>query len=197
MSIGNFRTILAGLSSEVSGDQGISAGFPFEALARASEETTFEAATAALRELQAWEARCKASFPDVDLTGISEAVADARIELDIALDCFEPTSTGGLIRLPDEAPRTDQIRYLTLGRAVLEGGHEVSVFSRKLRAIPVYDGAEAMEARLAGKGLPAPVGSRAEYRVAILNGEIQHPPLWPGSIARLEEHDPDGAEPEF
>lgn len=76
-----------------------------------------------------------------------------------------------------------------LGNAVLYHGVQASVFSRPLKAEPLYDGTEALAAGSVS-GL-TPLGMAAEYSVCILDGELHHPPLWPSEALKRSQSDPD------
>lgn len=71
----------------------------------------------------------------------------------------------------------------TLAGAVLYGGVSATAFDRELRAEPVYDGAQALEAGL--RSLPEPIGVVSDYRVVVFDGELRHPPLHPSECHRL------------
>lgn len=189
MSIRNFRKLLSAIEAEVLNDRALDTGFPHAVLRHAHEETTFEASRAAFDCVSEWASFRREEYPEANWDYLSGIIEDARIELEITLDCYEASETGGLVRLPDEAPPTERIRYHSLGNAAVQGGFKVSVFAHRLRAVPVYDGAEALDAQFKKRPYPDPIGRKSEYRVAILDGEIQHPPLWPSSIAPKEEHE--------
>lgn len=72
--------------------------------------------------------------------------------------------------------------YATLGGAVLHGGVQATAFDRALRAVDLFDGKEALAAGSTA-GL-VPVGQRSDYRVAVHEGCLHHPPLWPSAISR-------------
>lgn len=65
----------------------------------------------------------------------------------------------------------------SLAGAVLHGGVQATAFDKALRAEPVYDGVKALAAGLGA--LPEPIGVVSDYRVVVLDGELQHPPLHP------------------
>jgi hypothetical protein len=87
---------------------------------------------------------------------------------------------GGLFAVPHFATRLEgQERYGSAGQAAVAGAVEMSVFDHVIRAENVYPGQEALDNRMAGKPLPDPCGVRADYRITIYGGEIQHPPRHP------------------
>ena len=186
MSIRNFRSTLEVLQHDIRMHPDLHAGFPEGAVDRAFQETSFEAAYAALDDLDSWLRAAMLRHPEEDWTETEHSILSARIHVDIALDCFEASPTGGLVRMPDEAPKTGAPRYHSLGNAALHHGFEVSVFRHRLRSVPVYEAKAALAAGFNGGRLPEQVGTRAEYRVAILDGEILNPPAWPADLLQRQ-----------
>lgn len=82
----------------------------------------------------------------------------------------------------------------TLAGAVLHGGVTATAFDRELRAEPVYDGVQALEAGL--RKLPEPIGVVSDYRVVVFDGELRHPPLHPSECHCLAILNAREAEPE-
>lgn len=190
MSYRNFKSLLTSFERDISELQEIHPDFPHASLKRAQDEITFESAYAVLDDILSWSRSSQERSPDAAWASLLSRLKDARVEIDSALDCFEASETGGLIRLPDEAPETGRPRYHSLGNAALYHDFDVSVFGQKFRATPVYDGKEALEAQLQRRPLPAPVGVVADYRVVIRDGELLHPPRSPSDLQREYEEDP-------
>lgn len=101
---------------------------------------------------------------------------------------------GSVKAVPHDAP-TDSECFGSLGQAAVHGGVCVSVFDRPVKAEPLYDGAEALRAGSV-KDLD-PVGVRAEYRVAVLDGQVLQPPAHPEDLppASCENETTDTPEP--
>lgn len=83
---------------------------------------------------------------------------------------------GTLMTVPFDAPGP----LVSLGQAALYRGCQVSVFDRAIQADLLYDGADAL-ASFPGP-LPDPVGVASSYKIAIKDGELHHPPLWPSDL---------------
>ena len=70
--------------------------------------------------------------------------------------------------------------FPTLAGAILYGGVQASAFRHPIKAEPVYNGMEALNAGTV-KGL-TPVGVQASYKVEAIPGQLLHPPRWPGDL---------------
>lgn len=72
--------------------------------------------------------------------------------------------------------------YATLVRLATHHGVQVTAFEKPMTAEPVYDGAAALAMH---PRLPEPIGTRASYKVAVLDG-VYHPRgLHPDDARRL------------
>lgn len=151
----------------------------------------FERAFNCGNSLRKWFAR----IPEedfIDITGSPppiEAAKEALLTLKATLPFYEENETGGLFAIPHDAPDRGKIRYHSLGDAVFSGGHKITVFDRPLVAEPVYNTVEALKVGSARLHELEPVGVVSQYRIAILDGKIHHPPLWPSEAARLSKID--------
>ena len=171
MSLRYIRNRLATVAKWV--DSAAAPDFPRQALDRALAEDSFEALDAGCAAIAAWlVAAPRNGFPVV-------AFRDAHAMLSVALPEYEDMGDGTVMAVPMGAARTDRPRYHSLGNAALYHGFQISVFDRPLVAEPLFDAAQALYA-----GRKIPVGFCASYRVAILDGALQHPPLHPSQITR-------------
>lgn len=147
--------------------------FPRQALDRAMAEDSFEALHAGCAAIAAWlVATPRSGFPVI-------AFRDAHAMLSVALPEYEDMGDGTVMAVPMGAARTARPRYHSLGNAALYHGIQISVFDRPLVAEPLFDAAQALYA-----GRMIPTGFCASYRVAILDGALQYPPLHPSQITR-------------
>lgn len=112
------------------------------------------------------------------------AIAQARERFSAIFLAWEDNEDGSVTAVPMDAAPAARRRYHSLGDAAMNGGVAVSVFDHPIKAVDVYDGVEALDAGLSGLKDLTPIGKRAEYRVAILDGRIVHPPAWPADLLR-------------
>lgn len=173
--------------------------FPSEAVDAAARDQSYEALEAADREVMHFIGSGGADL-------LAQAGRRAGIDteaLHIDLDSFRPfrqhimpecqAAPGGGVKLvPHFAPHEEgSERFHSLGRAAACGAITASVFNSAVEAVDVYPGQEALDARLEGKPWPEPCGTRSEYRVAVLDGDVMIPPRRPRDIAADRGHDAD------
>lgn len=171
--------------------------FPLAQILSADQEPTFENLEGAIHALKTW-----VSFTDEDLLRALED--ETRLDLDARLDAigqWEPLRANiltqyvgspetGLKAVPHfyggAVPDGERV-YHNLGEAAWARNAKagtspvaVSVFDHPLKAEPLYDGALWLET-----GERKQVGMSSKYRIAIMDGEIHHPPLWPADLKRI------------
>lgn len=102
---------------------------------------------------------------------------------------YQRDDAGNTKAIPHFYPKGQGERFHSLGNAAIVGGIDVSVFDKPLRAEAVYPGKEALEAYENKTAMPAPSGTVASYKIAILDGEIRTPALWPLDLLRAQQVD--------
>lgn len=97
---------------------------------------------------------------------------------------WEDSGDGAVKSIPMDAAATGRRRFHSLGDAAMNGGVAISVFDKPIKAIDVYNGTDALRVGASGLKNLIPVGKVSQYKVAILDGKIVHPPAWPSELLR-------------
>lgn len=178
--------------------------FPSEKIERALQEGTYENLQSAIDNIFAWGDEITDEMINAHFSHVHHDLLEAFDVIQIhsnVLTTIMPEyllEEGGLMRpIPHTMPTPEgAVRLHSAGNAVLYHGVQASVFARPLQSLDVYDGTEALNAGSV-KDLE-PVGKRSDYRIAIMDGEVQIPPIWPQDAMRKQsaqcEND---LEPEF
>ena len=154
--------------------------------------------------LDGWLARNQALTAEISRqTGkalLPKTVTEAKARFSGLFLAWEERDDGMVTSLPLDAAPTSHRRFHSLGDAAMNGGIAVSVFDHPLKAVDVYNGTEALAAGPSGLKDLKPVGRIAEYRIAIMDGRIVHPPAWPAQLLsemaeRTAKPDTDDPEP--
>jgi len=169
--------------------------FPHEQVARLHEDPSFENLEAAHEAVSNFAGHCGHSMrlisaeTGTDLQDLLDKVnhwVPFRAKL---LTEYQRDAQGNTKAIPHFYPKGQGERFHSLGNAAVVGGLDVSVFDKSLQAVPVYPAAEALEAYEKKTAMPESTGTVSSYKIAILDGEIQTPPLWPGDLLRAQEAD--------
>ncbi len=97
---------------------------------------------------------------------------------------YERDDKGNTKAIPHFYPKGQGERFHSLGNAAYVGGVDVSVFDKPLASVPVYPAEQALDAYHNKTPMPPSCGNVSSYKIAILDGEIQTPPLWPADVLR-------------
>ena len=167
--------------------------FPHEQVARLHEEPSFENLEVAHHAVSAFLRQGEEGLGPIqdhmmtDLNQILQLV-EAWVPFRAKLMTeYQRDEMGNTKAIPHFYPKGQGERFHSLGNAAYVGGVDVSVFDKPLQAVSVYPATEALEAFEKKTTMPASSGSVSSYKVAILDGEIQIPPLWPGDLLRALE----------
>jgi len=169
--------------------------FPHEQIARLHEDPSFENLEAAHEAVTSFvdhsghSMRLISVESGTDLEDLLDKVnhwVPFRAKL---LTEYQRDEMGNTKAIPHFYPKGQGERFHSLGNAAFVGGVDVSVFDKPLQTTPVYPGTEALKAFHNKTEMPPSTGNVATYRIAVLDGDIHTPPLWPGDLLRAQEAD--------
>lgn len=164
--------------------------FPFDRVAEVLARPRYENLEAVDRDVMRFMEAAGTGF----LVEAEWRAGRAMMPLFEALETFRPfrqhimpechaAPGGGVELVPHFAPHEAGVeRYHSLGSAAYRGAITATVFAQPIKAVEVYPGAEVLAAGLDRTAWPEPCGVVSEYRVAILDGEVQMPPRHPSDI---------------
>lgn len=111
-----------------------------------------------------------------------DALEAAKTLLAGTLPVYDLLEDGLLVARAEGCDGPHVKRFTSLGQAAMNSDVQVAVFDRDIQAELVYEGTAALEVGYAGLKDLEPAGVRSIYKVAIMDGQIHHPPLWPADI---------------